>query len=240
MTNEIINSVKLYILDILFPNRCPFCEGFIKWNELCCKDCEDKTVFANDVICRSCGQEQCRCGKVSYCFDRVYAAFFFDGDGVRDAIYRFKHEGGSNLAELAARDCAAHMSSENVPKPDIIVPVPMGRKKRRKRGHNQAEIFGKCLSNGLDIPIRRDILFKYDTDDEQHRHTESERKERVRELFRKGEADLSGKNVLLCDDVMTTGSTLSECASILKDMGAESVIAAVCAVTRLNEQEKGA
>ncbi len=240
MTNETINSIKLYMLDILFPNRCPLCGEFIKWNELCCKNCGDNAVFANDIICRGCGQEKCRCGKSVYSFDSVYAAFFFDGDGVRSAIYRFKHTGEPNLAELAAMDCVKHMSADSVPKPDIVVPVPMGRKKQRKRGHNQAEIFGKCLSKRLDIPIRRDILFKYDTDDEQHRHTERERKERVRELFRRGKYDLSGKSILLCDDVMTTGSTLNECGSILKDMGAESVVAAVCAVTRLNEREKGA
>lgn len=238
MTKRLIKNAGLYILDILFPNRCPFCSGFIKWNELCCDNCADLLIAANDVICRCCGQEKCICYKEKYNFDRVYAAFFFDG--VRDAVYRFKHEGESNFAELAAEDIAEHISEEDIPTPDIIVPVPMGRKKRRKRGHNQAELFGKSLEKRLDIPVISDILFKYDTDDEQHFHTEKERKDRVKELFYKGNSDLAGKTVLLCDDVMTTGSTLNECACMLKEMGAETVIAAVCAVTRLNEQEKGA
>ena len=163
----------------------------------------------------------------------MYGSYFFDEKPVTNAVYRFKHEGERNMAELSAADIAEHMKADNTPMPDLIVPVPMGRRKRIARGHNQAELFGKSLGKALGIPMRRNILFKHDTKDEQHQHTEKERKERVRTLFYGGSENLSGKRILLCDDVMTTGSTMNKCAEILKDAGAESVIAAVCAVTRL-------
>lgn len=236
MAKRLIDNFGLFVLDLFFPNRCPFCGEFIKWNELCCERCSDSLIFANDVICRLCGQEKCCCYKENYEFDRVYAAYFFDdgNDGeVRSAVYRFKHEGEANFPELAADNCVKHITGDGVMNMDMIVPVPMGRKKQRARGHNQAELFGKSIGKRLDIPVRRDILFKYDTDDEQHFHTGKERRERVKKLFYTGDADLTGKNILLCDDVMTTGSTLSECAAILKSMGAESVAAVVCAITRL-------
>lgn len=233
MTRIKFSNIGLFALDILFPSRCPFCGEFIMWNELCCGVCKNSLASANDIICRKCGQDKCRCNKESYAFDMVYGSYFFDEKLVTNAVYRFKHEGERNIAELSAADIAEHMKADNTPMPDFIVPVPMGRRKRIARGHNQAELFGKSLGKVLGIPMRRDILFKHDTKDEQHKHTENERRERVKTLFYGGSDNLSGKRILLCDDVMTTGSTLSRCAEILKDAGAESVIAAVCAVTRL-------
>lgn len=227
------DDIRLFALDILFPSRCPFCGDFIMWNELCCGACRDTLASANDVICRKCGQDKCRCGRESYAFDMVYGSYFFDEKPVTNAVYQFKHEGERNMAELSAADIAEHMKAEGTPVPDFIVPVPMGRRKRVARGHNQAELFGKSLGRALGIPMRRDLVFKHDTKDEQHRHNEKERRERVKTLFYGGNENLSGKKILLCDDVLTTGSTLSECAAILKNAGAESVIAAVCAVTRL-------
>ena len=227
------DDIRLFALDILFPSRCPFCEEFIVWNELCCDDCRNTLVSANDVICRKCGQDKCRCNKESYAFDMVYGSYFFDEKPVADAVYRFKHEGERNIAELSAADIAEHIKVDNTTIPDFIVPVPMGRRKQISRGHNQAELFGKSLSKVFGIPMRRDILFKHDTKDEQHKHTEKERKERVKTLFYGCTESLSGKRILLCDDVMTTGSTVNMCAEILKDAGANSVIVAVCAVTRL-------
>lgn len=231
------DSIKMFALDILFPSRCPFCGEFIMWNELCCDVCRDTLASANDVICRKCGQDKCCCGKETRFFDTVYGSYFFDEKPVTSAVYRFKHEGESSFADLSAADIAERIGAEGTPLPDFIVPVPMGRKKRIARGHNQAELFGKSLSRALGIPMRRDILFKYDTKDEQHFHTEKERRERVKDLFYGGGENLSGKRILLCDDVMTTGSTLNRCAEILKGAGAESVIAAVCAVTRLYGQK---
>lgn len=235
MAKITVNGIKLFVLDILFPSRCPFCGEFIMWNELCCESCRETLVAANDVICRKCGQDKCRCNE-KHSFDMVYVSYFFDDENVADAVYRFKHEGESNLAELAAADTVRHMKAEGIPLPDFIVPVPMSVRKRIARGHNQAELFARIFSKSLKIPMRRDLLFKRDTKDEQHKHNEAERKERVKSLFYGGNANLSGKSVLLCDDVMTTGSTLNECAAILKNAGAERVIVSVCAVTRLNGQ----
>ncbi len=231
MTTDSINKIKLYLSDILFPNRCPFCGKFIKWDKLLCESCADKSVCANDVICRS--------GSKDKHFDRMYAAYFYDGEGVTDAVYRFKHEGSPNFAELAAEDCVAHMLSENAPKPDIIVPVPMGKRKRSVRGFNQAEIFAKSIAKRLDIPIRNDILFKYDEKDEQHYHNAEERKERVKTLFYgcavSGVKDMKfeGSHALLCDDVITTGSTVDRCAELLKARGVREVTVFACAATRL-------
>lgn len=225
-----IDKCKAFLLDIVFPNRCPFCGDFIMWDKHICGRCEETLQNANDIICRKCGKDKCICGgELNY--DVAFATFIYNEKPVRSAILNFKLTGEMNIAEYAVKDIALRMEKENITVPDIIVPVPMGRKKRRRRGHNQAELLAECIGKKLDRPVRNDILFKYDTKDEQHRHGAEERHERVKTLFYTGKADLSGMTVMICDDVMTTGATISECAGILKNLGAECVISAVCAVT---------
>ena len=229
-----IDKCKAFLLDIVFPNRCPFCGDFIMWDKHICDRCEETLQNANDIICRKCGKDKCICGgELNY--DMAFATFIYNDKSVRSAILNFKNRGEMNIAEYAVNDIALRIEKENIPVPDIIVPVPMSRKKQRKRGHNQAELLAKCIGKSLDRPVRGDILFKYDTRDEQHQHGAEERHERVKTLFYAGKADLSGMTVMLCDDVMTTGATINECAGLLKQLGAECVISAVCAVTILEK-----
>lgn len=236
------NSFGRFLLDIFFPNRCPLCGNFIVWNEYICKSCEESVPKANGAICRKCGKRECICGTIPD-YDMAFAAFFFEEGPVRDAIYRFKHTGESNIAEYTARDIDFYMKSENIPKPDVIVPVPMGRRKQRKRGHNQAEILAECIGKRLGIPVNSRILCKHDSKDEQHNYGKEERRERAERLFyaKDRNSDLTGMTVILCDDVMTTGETNKKCARLLKELGAETVISAVCAVRELESTiEEGA
>lgn len=229
-----IDKCKAFLLDVIFPNRCPFCGDFIMWDKHICGKCEETLQNANDVICRKCGKYKCVCGN-DIQYDMSFASFFYNEGSVSNAIHRFKETGEINIAEYTVKDIALHMRRENILKADAVVPVPMGRKKQRKRGHNQAELLARCISKELVIPVRKDILFKYDTRDEQHQHSAEARQERVKTLFYAGNADISGMTVMLCDDVMTTGATINECAGLLKKLGAECVISAVCAVTVLEK-----
>lgn len=147
MRNDTIGRLGLYVLDILFPNRCPFCGGFIMWDELCCRDCLDTLEPANDIICHRCGQDKCRCDKSRYAFDAVYGSFFFDE--VRDAVYLFKQSGELNFAKLAAGDFAGRISGDNIPAPDIIVPVPMGKKSREKEVIIRRSFLENVFQKGL-------------------------------------------------------------------------------------------
>ncbi|MDE5859163.1 MAG: hypothetical protein K2H23_02040 [Oscillospiraceae bacterium] len=232
------DKCKDFLLDIVFPNRCPLCGCFIRWDCCICEKCREY-IRANDVICRKCGEYPCVCEKSEFEYDMAFGSFFFGDENVSSAIYRFKNTGEENIARAAAEDFAARLKTEGIPKPDLAVPVPMGKRKLRRRGHNQAELFARCIGKCINIPVRNDILYKYDTKDEQHFHSAKERRERVRKLFYTKCADLSGMTVVICDDVMTTGSTVNECAMLLKTLGAERVISAVCAVTQLDSKKEG-
>lgn len=227
MPRSFLNNCKAYILDIFFPNRCPFCNEIIKWDKIVCDDCRENLIPACEKICHKCGNLNCVCDE-SKSYDNVYAAVFFDDENVGNVIYEFKRTGMSNLAEYTAE-----VVCEYIDNADLVTGVPMGKRKQRKRGHNQADILARCIGEHLDIECKRNLLYKIDTKGEQHHFSELERKERVKDLFYGSDTDLSGKTVILCDDVMTTGSTLNRCAELLKEMGAEKVIVCVCAVTRL-------
>lgn len=233
-----IDKCKAFVLDIFFPNRCPFCDEFIMWDKHICAGCEESIEKANSVICRRCGRVECICGDIPCCYDMAFVSFFYNDESVRSAVLSLKEKGEINIAEYTAEDTAKRMEEENIPKPDIIVPVPMGRKKRRKRGYNQAELLAECIGKRLDRPVRTDILFKRDTKEAQHDLGAEERLKRVGSLFYAGEADLSGKTVMLCDDVMTTGATVDVCTRLLKELGAESVYVTVCALTKLERSSE--
>lgn len=227
-------SCKAYLLDIFFPNRCPFCNEIIKWDNSVCDECRNKIINACEKICHKCGNVNCVCdGTKSY--DNAYAAVFFDDENVSGAVYEFKRLGMINLAEYTAETVCRYIDNA-----DFVTGVPMGKRKQKSRGHNQADILARCIGEYLDIPFVNNLVCKIDTKDEQHHFSEEERKERVKDLFYCCNYDLSGKTVVLCDDVMTTGSTVDRCAELLKEMGAAKVIVCVCAVTRFDKsQEEG-
>ncbi len=233
MLKMLLKKCKAYLLDIVFPNRCPFCDEVIRWNKQVCDDCRATLIPACENICHKCGNEECECDELKN-YDNAYAAVFFDDENVSRAIYEFKRLGMSNLAEYTAEIVCKYID-----KADLVTGVPMGKRKRRRRGHNQADILAKCIGEYLNTPFENNLLYKIDTKEEQHNLDEQERQERVNDLFYASDVDLDGKTVVLCDDVMTTGATLNRCAELLKEMGADKVIVCVCAVTRIDNHREG-
>ena len=234
MPKVFLKSCKAYILDLFFPNRCPFCDEIISWNDNVCDHCRKNLIDASEQICRKCGNCPCECDCVK-AYDNSYAALFFDDENVSNAIYEFKRTGMSNLAEYAAEIVCKYIDNA-----DLVTSVPMGKRKQRNRGHNQADVFARCIAEHLDTYLDKNILYKLDTKEEQHHLSEEERAERVKNLFFINDVALNGKTIVLCDDVMTTGSTVNRCAELLKEMGADKVIVCVCAVTRhKNHRKKG-
>lgn len=227
-----MKQISKFILDIFFPNRCPFCDHFIRWDKLACDTCIDAISFTAEEICTKCGKSPCICNQKLY-YDRCYTACYYEGI-VRDGIIRLKSQNGLNAAELFADVLSKKITGDKL-KIDWIVPVPMSRKKKIQRGYNQAEELAKYISKQIRVPVSATILNKFDEPIEQHSLNAKERSEHVKTLFTsKTSIHLTGKNILLCDDVITTGSTLNECSKILKKIGANAIYLAVGATTNLN------
>ena len=155
---------------------------------------------------------------------------------IKNLIKRFKYE---PLVKELAKDLTsliiAHFQLLDPP-PNfgggdyVLVPVPLEKRKLKWRGFNQSEEIGKEISKFLNIPLINDILFKIKETLPQVELSEKEREENIKGVFIiRNRKKISGKKILLVDDVYTTGSTMKECAQLLKKAGAKEVIGIVIA-----------
>lgn len=145
---------------------------------------------------------------------------FYNYSKVKGMMHRLKYQGrqdiGLVMGRLSAQAAVKHGRYANV---NMIIPVPLHRTKKLKRGYNQAAVFGMGVSEVLGIPMREDVLIKSVYTPSQ---TRMRRMERVRNVYHSFAVDktdgLDGKHVLLVDDVLTTGATLEACAHRLLDV----------------------
>jgi ComF family protein len=150
---------------------------------------------------------------------------------VRKVIHDFKYGRHLHLRHLAGRWLTEALNDPRLTgrRFRLIVPVPLHPARKRERGFNQAELLGRELHRACGVPLG-DVLQRIRYTTTQTQFDRSERMENLRGAFRlRDGCDVQGFRILLVDDVLTTGSTLSECASVLKKAGAISVHAATAA-----------
>jgi ComF family protein len=147
--------------------------------------------------------------------------FHFE-DGLRDAIHRFKYDGLSVLAEPLGALMAAYWWTHPLAA-DVVVPVPLHRRRVRDRGYNQSALLAEVVSSAHDVPIDTDVLARHRATVPQVGLSVDRRSQNVQGAFRCTDNRLAGMDVLLVDDVCTTGATLEACADALLDSGARRV-----------------
>lgn len=168
----------------------------------------------------------------------VWALFHYE-EPVTTLLRRMKFNSkifcGNLIGELLGREFPTDLPFEW----DAIIPIPLSEKRLRTRGFNQSEILAGGLAKHLNIAVCNNVLSRTRHTHQQSRFTKpQERAENVKGAFAVGEEwDISGWNILLVDDILTTGSTLHEAAATLFQAGASRVFGAVAATHR--EKEKG-
>lgn len=217
-----------YILDIFYPNRCPFCDGFIKWDYLICEKCFAELEYIH--ACDKCGKVECMCDK-SLFYDDAHVLFAYGGI-VKESILALKEKNGINAARFYGEKLSERIIASGKIY-DMIVPVPMSKSKKKIRGYNQSSEIAEFIARKLNIPVV-DALIKKENTIVQHTLSKNEREENVKGMFLPSDIYLSENKIILCDDVITTGSTMNECARILKSMGADYITAVAPATTNLN------
>jgi ComF family protein len=224
----------------LYPATCTICRKHVRTGEYLCEICEAKIVRIVPPFCEQCSEPfegsintafTCaNCAHRTFYFTAAVAAYRGRGI-VRDVIHEFKYNRQIHLRHLVARGLCAALDDDRLRSQqfDLIVPVPLHPARQRERGFNQASLLAKLLSAQTSIPCRP-LLKRVRYTTTQTALDRSERMENLHNAFRlRKNADVRGLRVLLIDDVLTTGSTLSECARVLKRAGASSVHAATAA-----------
>lgn len=227
-------------LDVILPPRCCVCEAStrrapIPW---VCQACWGDITYMKPPICYQCGTPFAappegiasplhRCGTcLSHppAFALARAVGLYQGV-LQQVIHAMKYRPiyglTRPLAHLLQHQFAAYWAEAS---PDVLVPVPLHRRRLRQREFDQALALARYLSHQVHIPCQSDILMR-------QRHTESqvglnrtERDQNVRGAFDvRQPQSIQGKTVLLIDDVYTTGATVKECARVLRQAGAEWV-----------------
>ena len=225
---------------LLYPPVCTICGESVRAGEYLCNRCEAKAVRIVAPFCQKCSEpfegsftSEFTCANCAH--RRIYfdaAVSAYRGRGiVREVIHEFKYGRQIHLRHLVARWLHAAMDDERLREDrfDVMVPVPLHVTRLRERGFNQANLLAALLSTRISIPSQAMLeRIRYTTT--QTALDRSERMENLHNAFRlRKNADVRGLRVLLIDDVLTTGSTLSECARVLKRAGALSVHAATAA-----------
>lgn len=225
---------------LLYPPVCTVCGGRTRAGKYLCEQCESKAVRIVAPFCQQCSEPfegaittvfTCaNCAHRTIYFDAAVAAFRGRGI-VRQIIHDFKYGRQVHLRHPVARWLLAAFDDERLSgrQFDVIVPVPLHPTRQRERGFNQANLLAELVSARISIP-RKPLLERVRYTTTQTALDRAERMENLHNAFRlRKKANVRGLRVLLIDDILTTGSTLSECARVLKRARAISVYAATAA-----------
>jgi len=212
-------------LDLLFPQKCIGCgkEGLIL-----CSACQASLPRIMPPLCPLCGRPQLSgilcpgCVSWQASIDGIRSPFRFEGT-MRQAVYQLKYRNLRALAAPLARLLNDYLSTGPLPG-EVLVPVPLHRKRLRERGYNQSGLLAKRLGKLAGLPVVDNCLIRQRHASPQARTSNvEERQSNVAGAFICRDDRLKDKKVLLIDDVSTSGATLDACAEALKEGGAASV-----------------
>jgi ComF family protein len=149
---------------------------------------------------------------------------FRSGGIARQLLHEIKYKDNRDLAIWLGELYAAELIETGMMQVDFIIPVPLHRRKQKQRGYNQSEAFALGIGDKWKVPVHTDLLLRKTFTQTHTRKSRWERWRNVQEVFVAGNPEqIKGKNILLVDDVVTTGATLEACARVLMDAGAERV-----------------
>ncbi|MGN0985283.1 MAG: ComF family protein [Candidatus Enterenecus sp.] len=202
------------LLTLLYPPKCPFCGRVLEAREEgLCSRCRRTLPW-------TAGQSR----SVDFC-DACLSPLWYR-EGVRRAVHRYKFHHGRTHAALLGTLMAQCLRDNWAEPVDAVVWVPLSEKHRRRRGYDQAELLARRVGEECGLPVLDALEKVRDTATQSRLERESQRRANVLGAYRVREgAELAGLRLVLVDDVVTSGATLSECASCLRMAGAESVAA---------------
>ncbi len=220
-------------LEILYPRKCPVCDRIIEpKGALICPSCRKRVSLVNGPTCYKCGKqlmdenrEYCgNCEKHTHRY--TYGLVLMNYDSVaRKILADLKYHNKRDNADYLAAETAVQLRDEITRmQADFLIPVPVHPRRKRVRGFNQAELIAKRLGDRLNIPVRTDLLRRIKNTQPQKELGSVGRLNNLLKAFAIQKADdLTGKTVILVDDIYTTGSTAEACTRVLLAGGAKKV-----------------
>ena len=223
------------VLEVLYPKRCPICEGIVlPKGAFVCEKCYEALQWVNAPYCMKCGKpmedetrEYCHdCQNKSFHYEYGYGMWVYD-ENLRKSMVGFKYKNKREYAEFYIHELITHYEEKirrmNV---DVIIPVPIHRRRYRQRGYNQAALLATGLGKALNIHVEEELLLRTRYTMPQKNLDDKERQKNLKKAFlinRSTKYDYVGKKILLIDDIYTTGSTIEVCTNVLLQAGVSKV-----------------
>ena len=216
-------------MELLYPKTCCFC-GKISVQEIC-DSCKEKVSYIKEPRCKKCGkpiryeeQEYCHdCQKQSFHYMQGRSLWIHKG-AVPWSIYQFKYHNRRIYGKFYAKELY-RVYGESIDEwgIDLIVPVPLHWRRRRKRGYNQAEIVARYLGELTGIPVDKHLVIRKKYTEPQKTLNNKERVKNLKHVFDVRKMTVREKNILLIDDIYTTGSTIDAISKVLLEKGHNKV-----------------
>ena len=218
------------LLELIFPGRCAVCDSVLAWSQKeICEECSRKLEYSDGNVCMKCGkpvkpeEEYCYdCKKKVHYFKQGAALFSYEY--IRTSLYKFKYSGRREYAAFYGRQMAYHMEEKRrLWKPEALIPVPIHKKKLKKRGYNQAELIAKQLSEYWNIPVITNLVVRCKNTRPMKEIVGTDRQNNLKKAFKLGVNDVKLSTIIIIDDIYTTGSTIDAVSKVCLEAGISRV-----------------
>lgn len=221
----------------IFPARCAICDDVVTESELICRDCASKVRTIVGETCYKCGKKlrdsnklYCYdCSKKIHYFDRGFSVFEYPD--VKHSLYRFKYAGRAEYARFYARYAYDEIGNTICQLGvDALIPVPIHKKRYRKRGYNQAELFASEFSKLTNIPVINDYIIRNKSTIPLKLLDEKGRINNLKKAFIIGSNGVKLETIVIIDDIYTTGSTIDAISRVCRQAGVKKIYCLTVAV----------
>lgn len=244
------------LADIIYPRRCPVCREIVRPDfrlktdrealpkglgveKLICPHCYNRVPFVKGPVCLKCGAhvsdaatEYCaQCRKRPRDFVRNLALMDYSGEAAGRMIWDLKYNNKREYADFLALEMGRHFGKRIADwQCEVIVPVPIHASRKRRRGYNQTAVLAKRLGALLEIPVDERALLRVKKTVPQKNLDAGARYQNLKTAFAAGKTAAHYRNVLLLDDIYTTGATMQVCSRELMKAGVQRVYGVTCCV----------
>ena len=224
-------KLKQTLIQTLYPLRCPVCDEIVTpYGEKICLKCMPKLKLLTAPWCMKCGKKlakeedeycsDCKCIKHNFIQGRA----LYEYASVAPSVYRMKYSKRQEYADFFGEEVARYLRDFiRQVQPDALVPIPLHKKRQKKRGYNQALLLANAISCYTGVPVESELVRRCKNTSPLKLQNPLERQNNLKKAFIIAQNDVKLKTIIIVDDIYTTGSTIDEVAAILKQAGVEKI-----------------
>lgn len=213
-----IRGILISVLDLLFPSSCLICSEYLEDGVLVCRKCiKELKLHRND--------------------NKSYLSIFSYSDKIRILIHELKYNNRPEIGRIMGREMASKLTGLINPDGSVLLPVPLHKKRLKKRGYNQSEMICQGFSEIINIPVETGILTRKKNNISQTTLNASGRAKNVKGIFQAGHIKIDPETtIFIVDDLITTGATTREAVGELKNQGYKKFFSLSIATSTRNSE----